>query len=87
MLGVPIDGPACFSGDSMSVVTNVSTPESVLKKKSNSIACHCVREAVAMGEIPPACVNTKLNASDVLTKVPPNGELRDGIVRSVLWDI
>jgi hypothetical protein len=39
MLGVPIDGPTYFFGDNMSVVTNISIPESVLKKKSNSIAC------------------------------------------------
>jgi hypothetical protein len=45
-----------------------------LKKKSNSIAYHCVREAVAMGEILPEYVNTKLNVSDILTKVLPNGE-------------
>ena len=87
MLGVPIDGPCYFFGDNMSVITNISIPESVLKKKSNSIAYHCVREAVAMGEILPAYVNTKLNTSDILTKVLPSGELRDGIVRSVLWDI
>jgi hypothetical protein len=87
MLGVPIDGPAYFFGDNMSVITNISIPDSVLKKKSNSIAYHCVREAVAMGEILPAYVNTKSNTSDILTKVLPNGELRDKIVRSVLWDI
>ena len=66
---------ATIFGDNMSVVANVSVTESVLKKKSNSIACHCVREAVAVGEILPACVNTKFNASDILTKVLPNGEL------------
>jgi hypothetical protein len=71
----------------MSVITNISIPESVLKKKSNAIAYHCVHKAVAMGEILPAYVNTKLNTSDILTKVLPNGELRDKIVRSVLWDI
>jgi hypothetical protein len=87
MLGVPIEGPTYFLGDNMSVITNISIPESVLKKKSNSIACHCVREAVAMGEILPAHVNTKSNASNILTKVLPAGELRDEIVRSVLWDI
>jgi hypothetical protein len=81
MLGVPIDGPTFFFGDNMSVITNTSIPESVLKKKSNSITYCCVREAVAMGEILPAYVDTMLNTSDILTKVLPNGELRDKIVR------
>ena len=87
IFGIPIEGPTFFFRDNMSVITNISIPESVLKKKSNSIAYHCVREAVAMKEILPAYVNTKLNTSDILTKVLPNGELRDAIVRSILWDI
>jgi hypothetical protein len=37
-----------FSRGNMSVITNISIPESILKRNSNSIACHCVREAVAM---------------------------------------
>jgi hypothetical protein len=87
MFGIPIDGPTFFFGDNMSVITNISIPESVSKKKSNSIAYHCVREVAAMGEILPAYVNTKLNTSDILTKVLPSGKLRDTIVRSILWDI
>jgi hypothetical protein len=50
MLGIPIDGPTYFFGDNTSVITNISIPESVLKKKSNSIAYHCIGEAIAMGE-------------------------------------
>lgn len=44
MMGVPLDGPAFIKGDNVSVTTNSSHPESVLKKKFNGIACHCVRE-------------------------------------------
>ncbi len=36
-------------GDSMSVMNNTSKPESVLKKKNNSVCYHIVRESVAMG--------------------------------------
>jgi hypothetical protein len=71
----------------LSVITNISIPEPVLKKKSNLIAYHCVRKAVAMNEILPTYVNTKLNTSDILMKVLPNGEQRDNIVRSILWGI
>jgi hypothetical protein len=87
MVRVPIDSHTFFFGDNMSVITHISIPESVLKKKSNSIAYHCVCEAIAMSEILPAYVNSKLNTSNILMKVLPNGELQDKIVRSILWDI
>jgi hypothetical protein len=37
MMGVPIDGPSLIYGDNKSAITNSSRPESVLKKKCNSI--------------------------------------------------
>ena len=37
MMGVPIDSPSYVYGDNMSVINNTQKPESVLKKKSNSI--------------------------------------------------
>jgi hypothetical protein len=43
-LGVDLEGPTL---DNMSVVLNTSVPSSVLKKKHNAIAYHCVREAIA----------------------------------------
>jgi hypothetical protein len=46
-LGVALDGPALMLGDNMSAVLNTTVPSSVLKKKHNSIAYHCVREAIA----------------------------------------
>ncbi|KAL7545199.1 hypothetical protein ACHAWF_014098 [Thalassiosira exigua] len=50
MMGVPVDYPSYIFGDNMSVIHNTQRPESVLKKKSNSICYHAVREAVTMGE-------------------------------------
>jgi hypothetical protein len=50
MMGVPLTGPTYIYGDNMSVVHNTQRPESVLKKKSNSICYHAIRESVAMGE-------------------------------------
>jgi hypothetical protein len=47
---VTIDGPTYVYGDNMSVVHNTQRPESVLKKKSNAICYHAVRESDAMGE-------------------------------------
>eukprot|EP00804_Cyclotella_cryptica_P024176 CCRYP_019501-RA/>CCRYP_019501-RA protein AED:0.33 eAED:0.33 QI:101/0/0/1/1/1/3/0/296 len=69
MMGVPIKGPSYVYGDNMSVVTNVSKPESTLRKKSNSICYHAVREAVAMGEALVAHIPTKKNLADLFTKV------------------
>jgi hypothetical protein len=43
MMGVAIDGPTYVYGDNMSVVHNTQRPESVLKKKSNTICYHAVR--------------------------------------------
>lgn len=50
MMGIPICGPSYIHCDNNSVVINSSSPASTLKKKSNSIAYHCVRESVAADE-------------------------------------
>ncbi len=64
-----MDLPLYVYGDNMSVVTNVSKPELTLKKKSNLICNHAVREAVAMGEALVAHIPTKKNLADLFTKV------------------
>ena len=63
--------------DNMSVVHNCSKPESQLKKKSNSIAYHYVRERCA-GPRPVCCIcyiPTQDNLADMFTKSQP-GEVR-----------
>lgn len=42
MMGIPIDGCAYVYGDNKSVLCNTSIPESVLRKKSQSLAYHFV---------------------------------------------
>ena len=49
MMGVRISGPTYIYGDNMSVIRNTQRPESTLRKKSNSICYHALRELVAMG--------------------------------------
>ena len=66
---MPLDGPTHVQLDNMSVVHNMTNPDSMLKKKSNAIAYHFVRENVAMGMIQIAYENTKTNLSDCLTKI------------------
>ena len=50
MMGTPVEGPACAYGDNQSVLANASVPDSALKKKSQSLAYHFVREGVARDE-------------------------------------
>eukprot|EP00804_Cyclotella_cryptica_P016148 CCRYP_004244-RA/>CCRYP_004244-RA protein AED:0.29 eAED:0.30 QI:0/-1/0/1/-1/1/1/0/331 len=69
MLGVPIKGPSYVYGDNMSIVTNMSKRESTLRKKSNSICYHAVREAIAMGQAIVAHIPIKKNLADLFTKV------------------
>ena len=68
-MGVPIDGPLLIYGDNMLVIHNTQQPESTLKKKSNSIAYHAVRESAAMGESLTGHVGTNDNPADLATKV------------------
>ena len=86
MMGVFIDGPTYVYGDNMSVIFNTSRPESQLKKKSNSLCCHAVRESVAVGECITTHTPTLLNFSDLLTKVL-YGQKRRNLVDGIMFDI
>ena len=86
MMGVPLDGRCYVKVDNMSVVHNCSNPASQLKKKSNSIAYHYVRERCA-GKKPVCSVSyvpTDLNVSDMATKVHP-GNVRKRLAEMVLY--
>jgi hypothetical protein len=50
MMDFPLSVPTYMYGDNISVFHNTNHPESVLKKKSNSIYYHAVRELATMGE-------------------------------------
>ena len=84
MMGVPLDGPAIVRADNMSVIKNSSIPESTLKKKSNSIAYHYVREKVAAGVVEIYYESTETNLADMLTKTQ-SGPVRSRLVRMVLY--
>ena len=87
MMGIPVNGPCYISGDNKSVLANTTEPGSMLKKKSQSIAYHFVREGVARDEWRTSYVNTHNNRADLLTKQLPFGEKRKGFVRSLLHHI
>ena len=87
MMGIPVNGPCYIMGDNQSVLANTTEPGSTLKKKSQSIAYHFVREGVANDEWRTSYVNTHSNTSDLLTKSMPFGEKRRGFVRDLLHHI
>ena len=79
-------GPSHIYGDNMSVIYNTQKPESTLRKKSNSICYHAVRESVAMGESLTTHVRTQHNYADLLTKVL-YGAKRRNCVGNIMYDI
>ena len=85
MLGIPCTSPTYTFGDNQSVLANTTAPTSQLKKKSNSIAYHFVREGSAKDEWRTTYVNTHENPADLLTKPLPSGEKRSSFIRSMLW--
>jgi Reverse transcriptase (RNA-dependent DNA polymerase) len=84
MMGVPIAGSTQVRADNMSVVKNTSIPESTLKKKSNSIAYHYVRERAASGAIAVSYEPTHSNLADMLTKIQ-SGIVRKRLISRVLF--
>jgi hypothetical protein len=85
MMGVPLDEPVYCYGDNMSVIQNTQNPESTLKKKSNSICYHFIRESIAMGEAMTAHIRSEDNPADICTKLIPGGEKRNRIVSNILY--
>ena len=85
-MGVPKEGPTQMYGDNMSTIQNAQCPDSQIKKKSNSICCHAVRDAVAMGELLTGHVKTDENPADILTKVVGGGIKRKNLMQMYLYD-
>ena len=84
MMGIPLEGYAHVKVDNMSVVKNSSVPESQLKKKSNSVAYHFVRQAAAadIGRI--SYEPSETNLADMLTKIQA-GTVRQRLAKWVLF--
>ena len=76
MMGIPLPGPASVFCDNESVFKSSTFPESVLKKKHNSIAYHRTREAQAAGTVRIAWEPGETNLADVLTKLLAGPRLR-----------
>ena len=87
MMGIPCEGPVYIYGDNQSVLANTTSPDSTLKKKSQSIAYHFVREGAARDEWRTAHVSAHDNESDLLTKALPNGGKRRRFVGNLTHHI
>ena len=73
MFGIPVNQPSFIYGDNQSVLCNRTAPQSTLKKNSNAIAFHFVREGCARDEWRTTYINTHCNVADLMTK-PLAGE-------------
>jgi hypothetical protein len=73
MMVVTLSGPTFVYGDRMDVVHNTQRPESVLKKNSNSLCYHMVRDSAAMGDSIIGHVPSVDNPADICTKVVAGG--------------
>ena len=87
MMGVPVTGPTYAYGDNMSVIHNAQQSESTLKKKSNSIYYHAIRESAAMGEMVTAHIRTTENIAGLGTNVIPGGQKIDHLIGKLLHDL
>ena len=74
MIGIPVDDPTFIFGDNQSVLANTTMLESQLKKKTQGIAYHFVREGCDRDEWRTAYISTHENVADLLTKPLHSGE-------------
>ena len=79
-MGIPFSDPCFVYGDKKSVLYNIILHKSTLKKKSNYIDYHAVREVVATGEWLTGYEQTDTNVSDLLKNIVPGGERRNRLV-------
>lgn len=75
---------AYIYGDNKSVLVNSSVPHSQLKKKSNYVASHHVRESSALDEWRTAYINTHGNVADLMIKNSLSGEKRTKFFKILL---
>ena len=84
-MDIQINSPTYVFGDNKAVLVNSAVHDSVLKKKSNSIAYHFVREGTASDEWRTTYVQSENNIPDMLTK-PFGAEKRRRFLGMTLHD-
>ena len=86
MMGVPILGLSLIYGENMSFIHNKQQPESAMKKKSNSICYHAIRETVAMNESLTGHVPSVENPKEICMKVFQGGAKQKHPIGKVLHE-
>jgi hypothetical protein len=86
-MGIPCEGPAYIHRDNQSVLASCGIPDSILKKKSQSIAYHFIHEGATRDEWRTSYVNTHDNEADLLTNLLPSGVKRKAFVVRLLHHI
>ena len=86
IMGIPMDEPVFVFGDNQYVLCITYNPASTLKKKSNIIVFHHVRDGSAREKWSTEYVNTHENLADILTK-PLSEEKRWKFVRTLLHNL
>ena len=86
-MGILVETPCFVYGDNKSVLVNGSKPDSVLQKKSTSVACHFVREGSTSDEWRLTYVNTDDNCADMLSKSLPGGRKRIKFAKMILHHV
>ena len=79
-----MEDPTFIFGDNQSLLANTTMPKSMLKKNTQIIAYHFVREGCVRDEWRTAYISTHENVADILTKPLPSGEKRWKFVRMLL---
>ena len=73
--------------DNQYVLSNTTMPQLMLKKKSNYITYHFLREGTASDKWRATYINTNDNKCDLLTKPLLYGEKRTKFCKMLLYDI
>ena len=87
MMGIPVNNPCFIFGDNQSALWNTIVPDSMLKKKTDSVSYQFVCEGVSSDEWRTTYIPTNDNPADILRKNLPTGENRYRKVRMCLFDI
>lgn len=87
MMGIQVNNPCFVYGDNQSVLWNKTIPDSMLKKKTSSVAYHFVREGGSRDCWRTTYIKGIFNPADLLTKALSSGINRYRKVRQILYDI
>ena len=87
MMCMFVNNPCFLFGDNQSVLWNTSIPESMLKKKTSSVAYHVVGEGVSHDEWRTAYVKSQENPADLMTKNLAVGVNPYKKVKMILYNI